>query len=160
MPLVRVPKVSVAELPVLVRVPPLAAIASVPKFTVFPYKSTKPPLLIVRVVVTPKALPAPVASVSLPPERMVMLPGRVAPTPIERVTLSPICTFPPREPGVPSVNVTADVEVRSVLPLPEREPVKTDVVGLQLNVPEFVIWLVDNAPLTVSEPAEIVVAPV
>ena len=142
MPLVRVPKVSVAELPVLVRVPPLAAIASVPKFTVFPYKSTKPPLLIVRVVVTPKALPAPVASVSLPPERMVMLPGSVAPMLMDRVTLLPICTFPSKlgvEPSVPRVRVTAEVEVRSVFPLPEREPVKTDVVGLQLNVPEFVI---------------------
>jgi hypothetical protein len=52
------------------------------------------------------------------------------------------------------------VDVRSDLPLPDSVPEKVVVPELHVNVPEFVIWLVYNAPLTVSEPAEIVVVPV
>jgi len=145
----------------LIKVPPFKSV-SVPTDTVLPRRSTTPPLTI-SFVVDPNTLPTPVASDTAPPERTSTLPGKRAPAATVRVTLPPIWIIPSNvgvAPSVTSVSVTAEVEVSIVFPLPEREPVKTEVVGLQLNVPEFVIRLVDKAPFTVNEPAEIVVVPV
>ena len=71
----------------LVREPP--AIVKLPKLTVFPDKSTVPPVM-VSLAVEPNTLPAPVAKVSFPPESTSMLPGNLTPALILKVTLLPI----------------------------------------------------------------------
>ena len=145
----------------LIKVPPFKRVSD-PTDTVLPFRSTTPPFT-VSFVVDPNTLPTPVASDIAPPGRTSMLPGKRAPAFTARVTLLPTWMLPSKVgvyPSAPRVSVTVEVEVSIVFPLPERDPVKTDVVGLQLSVPEFAIWLVDKVPLTVSEPAEIVVAPV
>ena len=124
----------------LMKVPPFKRVSD-PTDTVLPLRSTTPPFT-VSLAVDPNTLPTPVASDIAPPDRTSMLPGKRAPAFTARVTLLPIWMLPSKvgvTPSVPSVSVIAEVELSIVLPLPEREPVKTELVGLQLNVPAFEI---------------------
>ena len=124
----------------LMKVPPFKRVSD-PTDTVLPLRSTTPPFT-VSFVVDPNTLLTPDASDTAPPDRTSMLPDKRAPAFTARVTLLPTWILPSRVgvyPSVPRVSVTVEVEVSIVLPLPEREPVKTELVGLQLNVPEFEI---------------------
>jgi len=122
----------------LIKVPPFKRVSD-PTDTVLPLRSTTPPFT-VSFVVDPNTLPTPVASDIAPPDRTSMLPGKVAPALVLRVTLLPIwMLLPLKTAPLPNVKVTVEVDVKSDLPLPEREPVKTELVGLQLNVPAFEI---------------------